>query len=247
MSGFAYPKDYVKFIDVFRQRYFRYDNLVNIFNGLFPGGHEGRAVLDVGCGTGSFALTMADAGYHVVGVDASEESIELALDRVEGRNAEFFKQDFYNPDLGNRKFDLITQLHIPMEIDGIRRMLAQFRQYLHEDGFIAQMYVRKAVNLVSDDKLELDQYTDPDGQFRLVRFNQWVMNDLQMRVFFVAMIEQDGKSRMEFDKTRIEIVPKGGMIEHEFYQQVADIPSNNFDSAPPWTEEYLQILKHKQS
>jgi SAM-dependent methyltransferase len=246
MSGFPYPKDYVKYIDVFRQRYFRYDNLVNIFNGLFPDGHEGRAVLDVGCGTGSFPLAMADAGYHVVGVDANEESIALARDRVMGHNAEFLMQDFNNPALGNRKFDLITQLHIPISLDQMRNMLAQFRGYLHEDGYIAQMYIRKTVNLISDDKLELDQYIDPDGEFKIVRFNQWIMNDLSMRVFFIALIEQDGKTRMEFDNARLEIVPKGGMIEHEYYRQTGDIATNNFDSAPPWTEEYLQILKHKE-
>ena len=246
MSGFAYPKNFVKYIDVFRQRYFRYENLVNIFNGLFPGGHEGRAVLDIGCGTGSFAFAMADAGYHVVGLDGNDESIGLARDRVMGRNAEFVQGDFNHPELGNRKFDLITQLHIPISLQSMKDMLAQYKNYLHEDGFIAQMYLRKTVNLITDDKLELDQYIDPEGAFRLVRFNQWLLNDLAMRVFFVAIIDEDGKNRMEFDNARLELVPKGGMVEHEHYVQRADIPTNNFESSPPWTEEFLQVLQRKE-
>lgn len=245
MSGFAYPKNFVKYIDVFRQRYFRYENLVNIFNGLFPDSHHGRALLDIGCGTGTFASAMCDAGYHVTGIDANDESIELARENTRGRNAEFLMQDFNHPRLEGRKFDLITQLHIPISLAGMKHMLAQYRPYLHEDGFIAQMYLRKTANLVTDDKLEVDQYVDPEGAFRLARFNQWLLNDLSMRVFFVAFIEEDGKTRMEFDNARLELVPKGAMVEHEHYRQTADIPTNNFDSNPPWTEEFIQVLQHK--
>ncbi|HXS63144.1 MAG TPA: class I SAM-dependent methyltransferase, partial [Streptosporangiaceae bacterium] len=37
-----------------------------------------RAVLDIGCGTGTFALRLADAGFEVTGVDPSGESLEIA-------------------------------------------------------------------------------------------------------------------------------------------------------------------------
>ena len=35
-------------------------------------------VLDLGCGTGSMTELLADAGYDMIGVDASEEMLELA-------------------------------------------------------------------------------------------------------------------------------------------------------------------------
>src|SRR6266550_1644191 len=114
MTGFAYPKNYVQYADIFRNRYFRYDNLVNIFTGLFSDGHEGRTLLDIGCGTGTFAMAMADAGFDVVGIDAHEESIDLARERSGGlSNVRFEIQDFRYSRLGGRKFDLITELHIP--------------------------------------------------------------------------------------------------------------------------------------
>src|SRR5205807_412055 len=35
-------------------------------------------ILDAGCGAGYFSLELARAGYHVVGIDISERSIEIA-------------------------------------------------------------------------------------------------------------------------------------------------------------------------
>jgi hypothetical protein len=147
--------------------------------------------------------------------------------------------------LGERKFDLITELHIPIAIEDMRETLAVYRDHLKQDGFIAHIYLRKGVNVVTDDKLELDQHIDPDGEFKLVRFNQWILNGLSMRVFFVALIEENGKTRMEFDKAKLELVPKGERVEHAFYREVADIPTHNLESSPPWSEEFIQVLQRK--
>ena len=40
-------------------------------------------VLDLGCGTGTITELLAEAGYDMIGVDASEEMLELAVEKRE--------------------------------------------------------------------------------------------------------------------------------------------------------------------
>ncbi len=44
-------------------------------------GAEGGLVLDLGCGTGSMTEILAEYGYDMIGVDNSEEMLEIALDK----------------------------------------------------------------------------------------------------------------------------------------------------------------------
>jgi ubiquinone/menaquinone biosynthesis C-methylase UbiE len=41
-------------------------------------------VLELGCGTGNLAMRLADAGYDMIGVDASPEMLEIAMDKKVG-------------------------------------------------------------------------------------------------------------------------------------------------------------------
>ena len=50
---------------------------------LQQAGIQDGIVADLGCGTGDLALMLAQAGYDMIGVDNSEEMLELALEKKE--------------------------------------------------------------------------------------------------------------------------------------------------------------------
>ncbi|GCB43520.1 hypothetical protein SNL152K_805 [Streptomyces sp. NL15-2K] len=52
-----------------------------------------RSVLDIGCGTGVFALLLADRGIEVVGVDPAEASLEVARDKPGGERVRWIHGD----------------------------------------------------------------------------------------------------------------------------------------------------------
>ncbi|HEX5044809.1 MAG TPA: class I SAM-dependent methyltransferase [Candidatus Polarisedimenticolaceae bacterium] len=77
--------------------------------GIRPEDYVGKRVLDLGCGTGEYALWYAMHGAaSVTGLDLSDGSLRLARERQESgkiRNAEFHKMDLLNCDLPDDSFD----------------------------------------------------------------------------------------------------------------------------------------------
>src|SRR6266581_837789 len=66
------------------------------------------SILDLGCGTGSHALILAERGYGVTGIDASAGVLRVARRKARGRrNPEFVRADMRRFDLG-RTFDAIV-------------------------------------------------------------------------------------------------------------------------------------------
>lgn len=53
---------------------------------------DGKRLLDIACGTGSFAEIFADLGYSVTGVDLSEDMLTIAEEKCRGR-VNFIKGD----------------------------------------------------------------------------------------------------------------------------------------------------------
>lgn len=72
-------------------------------------GIEGKNLLDVACGEGSFGIAMANLGYKVTGVDQSHEMIRLAQEKAtqEGQRALFLVEDMRSISF-KEQFDLVT-------------------------------------------------------------------------------------------------------------------------------------------
>ncbi|HEY8909177.1 MAG TPA: methyltransferase domain-containing protein [Desulfosporosinus sp.] len=92
------------------------------------------SVLDIGCGTGTFALELSQTGIRVLGVDLSEEMVEISNQKAHatGSTASFSVADMN--DLGSIKerFDGVfclgnTLAHVSGESE-LKRVLAQFRE-----------------------------------------------------------------------------------------------------------------------
>ena len=57
-------------------------------------GIEDGLVLELGCGTGSLTRALSGAGYDMIGVDNSEDMLEIAMDKQqEGEDILYLLQD----------------------------------------------------------------------------------------------------------------------------------------------------------
>jgi SAM-dependent methyltransferase len=67
---------------------------------------EPRRILDLGCGTGSLALELAERGHHVTGLDPAPGMLAVARAKDRGHRVEWVAADARNFSL-ERHFDLI--------------------------------------------------------------------------------------------------------------------------------------------
>ena len=103
-------------------------------------------VLDLGCGTGSMTELLAEQGYDMIGVDNSEEMLDLAMEKraASGQDILYLLQDM-------RKFELYgTVRAVISACDSVN--------YLTEPGDLVKVF-----SLVNN-------YLDPGGLF-LFDFN----------------------------------------------------------------------------
>lgn len=81
-------------------------------------------IADLGCGTGTLSLLLADAGYSLGGVDFSPAMIERARLKA-GDRCEFSVGDASAPDLEQATYDVVLCRHVlwalPAPVDALRR------------------------------------------------------------------------------------------------------------------------------
>jgi len=68
---------------------------------------EGKNLLDIACGEGTFAVKMAEKGYDVVGIDLSPKQIEIAKKKDADEEIDFKVQDMRELSFQER-FDVVT-------------------------------------------------------------------------------------------------------------------------------------------
>lgn len=87
----------------------------------------GQRILDVGTGTGRAALVLAGAGALVVGLDASQEMLEVAKTRARsaGVTARFGRADAHALPLSDRSVDAVVCFRVLMHVIDWRRALGE--------------------------------------------------------------------------------------------------------------------------
>jgi SAM-dependent methyltransferase len=69
-------------------------------------------VADLGCGTGTLSVLLAEEGYSVSGVDLSPEMVARAEAKGTGHDVTFAVGDAGDPDLPTGSFDVVLSRHV---------------------------------------------------------------------------------------------------------------------------------------
>ena len=100
-----------------------------------------KQVLDICCGTGSHAVVLAEKDYTITGVDNSQEMLEIARGKVQGRkrNPKFEQGDMFDLQY-SQKFDVVycfgTTLMMLASLQEFSDFLGSVRKTLKPDGLL---------------------------------------------------------------------------------------------------------------
>lgn len=102
----------------------------SLLSGLLP--HPPARVADLGCGTGTLALLLAEEGHSVDGVDFSPEMVARAVAKTAAEpGVSILEGDAFEPPLPPATYDVVLTRHVlwalPDPVEALRRWVSLLR------------------------------------------------------------------------------------------------------------------------
>ena len=114
------------------------DRNIDLWLGLiakYSSAAEGARALDLGCGTGRFAIPMAERlGYRVTGADASEEMLAKGKEKDVAGLVKWDIQDAQRLTYPDNSFDLVFMSHLLHHVDSPSAVINECRRVLNAPG-----------------------------------------------------------------------------------------------------------------
>lgn len=138
-EGFAYTYD--AFMDNIP-----YDMWAEYLHGILQEfGVTDGLVAELGCGTGNMTMRMAQAGYDMIGIDCSEDMLEIAREKC-SPDILFLLQDMREMELYgtvNAMYCVCDGMNYLLEPQDLRQVFAKANNYLEPGGvFVFDMKTR---------------------------------------------------------------------------------------------------------
>lgn len=98
--------------------------------------YPGMTVLDIGCGTGNFSVKLAQQGCRVIGIDLSDEMLDIARNKAKEMKLDiaFYNMDVYNLKFENEIFDAAFSMAAFEFIDRPQNALNEMMRVVKESG-----------------------------------------------------------------------------------------------------------------
>ena len=102
---------------------------------------ERDMIVELGCGTGSFTQEMAKRGYDIMGIDNSEQMLQIAVSKKEksGYDIMYLEQDMRELELfctAGTFLSVCDSVNYLTEPDDVVKMLKLVNNYLYPEGII---------------------------------------------------------------------------------------------------------------
>jgi ubiquinone/menaquinone biosynthesis C-methylase UbiE len=110
---------------------------INALQSVLPPGDK-LSILDVGCGTGVMGLVLAEMGHVVIGIDLSEEMMNIGRKKAASAHLSmtFRHGDAEHPPFAENTFDVVINRHLLWTLPHPDTALASWYQVLGPGGVV---------------------------------------------------------------------------------------------------------------
>ena len=165
-------------------------------------------ILDVACGTGNISIPLAQAGHRVVGVDISEDMLEIAQEktRLAGLAIPYLCQDMLELDV-DASFDIINcscdGINYLIENDAPYAFFMRAAEMLKADGLLC-FDISSAHKLI--DRLDGHCFAQEDEEAMYVWQNAYDIETNLLDMYVTFFVRQDHGLYERFEETHIQRV-----------------------------------------
>lgn len=96
----------------------------------------GKKVLDAGCGNGYLSQRLGEVAERVVGVDFTEDLIDIAKKRNNKKNIEYIVGDLEHLNFDDQLFDIVLCNLVLMDVENINKVMKELSRVLKIDGLM---------------------------------------------------------------------------------------------------------------
>ena len=122
-----------------------------------------REVVDLCCGTGDVAISLAKSGFNVIGIDISEDMLNVATEKAMNNAARVLfvcadAKDFQLPSRSDAVYSITDGMNYMMGVDELKKAFLSVNKALKSGGkFIFDMSTEyKYENVLSDKTFTFD-------------------------------------------------------------------------------------------